>query len=163
MKGFAPGLLDKLMGNNASAASSGTVMRLSMDEIKDHVARDLEDLLNTRSVLPHDSLKSYPECAQSIVAYGLRDFAGLSLASTDDRAAICRALEQAISRHEPRLKNVVASLEVREGSINCLSFAISALLVVHSAREAVNFDAVLQPSSLHYSINKARRVTRTVD
>lgn len=163
MKGFAPGLLDKLMGNNASASSNGTVMRLSMEELKDSVARDLEALLNTRTVLTNDSLKAYPECGQSIVTYGLNDFAGLSLASTDDRVSICRALEQAITRHEPRLKNVIASLEVREGSINCLNFAISALLVVHSAREAVNFDAVLQPSSLHYSINKARRMTRTVD
>lgn len=163
MKGFAPGLLDKLMGNNASASSNGTVMRLSMEELKDSVARDLEALLNTRTVITNDSLKAYPECSQSIVTYGLNDFAGLSLASTDDRVSICRALEQAITRHEPRLKNVIASLEVREGSINCLNFAISALLVVHSAREAVNFDAVLQPSSLHYSINKARRMTRTVD
>ena len=49
------------------------------------------------------------------------------------------------------------------GAINCLNFAISALLIIDPIREAVSFDAVLQPSSLHYSISKARRLTRTVD
>ena len=34
---------------------------------------------------------------------------------------------------------------------------ITALLVVSSSQEPVNFDAVLQPSTLHYSISKARR------
>lgn len=163
MKGFAPGLFDRLMGTGTHALSSGTVTRLSMDDLKDTVARDLEALLNTRTVIPEELLKSYPECSQSIVTYGLNDFAGMSLASTDDRASICRALEQAIARHEPRLRNVVASLEVREGSINRLNFAISALLVVHPAQEPVSFDAVLQPSSLQYSISKTHRSTRAVE
>ncbi len=163
MKGFAPGLFDRLMGNNAHALSSGTVTRLSMEELKDTVARDLEALLNTRTVIPEELLKSYPESSNSIVSYGLNDFAGMSLASTDDRATICRALENAIVRHEPRLRNVVASLEVREGSINRLNFAISALLVVHPAQEPVSFDAVLQPSSLQYSISKTHRLTRAAD
>jgi type VI secretion system protein ImpF len=55
---------------------------------------------------------------------------------------------------------VQASLELRADAVNRLNFAITALLVVHSAHEPVNFDAVLQPSSLHYTISKARRLTR---
>jgi type VI secretion system protein ImpF len=157
MKGFTPGLFDRLMATQAHASASGTVLRLSIEDLKDSVARDLEALLNTRTVLPEALLKDYPECAKSIITYGLNDFAGLSLSSTDDRAYICHCLEQAIARHEPRLRNVQASLEVQEGSINRLNFAITALLVVHSAQEPVNFDAILQPSSLHYTISKARR------
>jgi type VI secretion system protein ImpF len=91
----------------------------------------------------------------------LNDFAGLSLSSTDDRAFICRSLEQAIARHEPRLRNVQASLELRADAVNRLNFSITALLVVHSAHEPVNFDAILQPSSLHYTISKARRLSAT--
>ncbi|MES2742013.1 MAG: type VI secretion system baseplate subunit TssE [Pseudomonadota bacterium] len=157
MKGFTPGLFDRLMDTPAPGSSS-TVSRLSIEDLKDTVARDLEALLNTRTVIPDELLLQYPECAQSIVTYGLNDFAGLSLSSTDDRAHICTCLEAAIARHEPRLRNVKASLEVQEGSINRLNFAITALLVVSSAQEPVNFDAILQPSSLHYSISKARRV-----
>ena len=80
----------------------------------------------------------------------------MSLASSEDRAHICRCLEKSIGRHEPRLRNVRASLEIQDGSINRLNFAIAALLVVSSAKEPVNFDAVLQPSTLQYSISKSR-------
>jgi type VI secretion system protein ImpF len=157
MNGFTPGLFDRLMDTHARATPSGMLLRLSLDEMKESVARDLEDLLNTRSVIAQSLLEKYPECSESIVAYGLNDFAGLSLSSTDDRACICRCLEQAIARHEPRLCNVRASLEVQEGDINRLHFAITALLMLNSAQEPVNFDAVLQPSSLHYTISKVRR------
>lgn len=166
MKGYTPGLFDRLMDRPVAGASgsngsgNATITRLSIEDLKDTVARDLEALLNTRTVIPEDLLKRYPECSKSIVTYGLNDFAGLSLSSTDDRAYICQCLEKAIARHEPRLRNVRASLEVQEGSINRLNFAITALLVVNSAQEAVNFDAVLQPSSLHYTISKARRVAQ---
>ncbi|ELX08969.1 MULTISPECIES: type VI secretion system baseplate subunit TssE [Oxalobacteraceae] len=161
MKGFTPGLFDRLMDMPVNGASSGTVSRLSIEDLKDSVARDLEALLNTRTVIPEELLKRYPECGRSIVTYGLNDFAGLSLSSTDDRAFICRCLEKAIARHEPRLRNVQASLELRADAINRLNFAITALLVVSSAHEPVNFDAVLQPSSLHYTISKARRVAQS--
>ncbi len=156
---FTPGLFDRLMDRpgQAHGQAGGTVPRVSLEEMKDAVARDLEALLNTRAVLPEESLKRFPECARSIAAYGLRDFAGLSLSSTDDRAFICRSLEQTIARHEPRLRNVQARLELREDAVNRLNFAITALMVVSAAHEPVNFDAVLQPSSLHYTISKARR------
>ena len=156
MRGFAPGLFDKLMGDGTRHHLNGVVTRLSVEELKDSVARDLESLLNTRVVISDEIMKQYPECSRSIVAYGLNDFAGMSLASTDDRASICRSLEESIARHEPRLRNVRTSLEIQEGSINRLNFAINALLVVNSTKEPVNFDAVLQPSTLQYSISKAR-------
>ena len=157
MKGFTPGLFDRLMDVPVSGASGGTVSRMSLEELKDSVARDLESLLNTRTVIPEEILKRFPECGRSIITYGLNDFAGRSLSSSDDRAYICTCLEKAIARHEPRLRNVKASLEVREDAINRLNFAISALLIVNASQEPVNFDAVLQPSSLHYTISKARR------
>jgi type VI secretion system protein ImpF len=157
MKGFTPGLFDRLMDVPVNGASSGTVTRMSIEDLKDSVARDLEALLNTRTVIPEELLQRYPECGRSIVTFGLNDFAGRSLSSTDDRAYICMCLEKAIARHEPRLRNVKASLEVREDSVNRLNFAITALLVVSSSQEPVNFDAILQPSSLHYTISKARR------
>ena len=160
VKGFTPGLFDRLLDESAQGAGTGTMQRLSIEEMKDAVARDLEALLNTRSVLREDLLKRYPECGRSIASYGLSDFAGLSLSSTDDRAYICRALERTILRHEPRLRNVQASLEVREGAINRLGFNITALLVASATQEPVNFDAVLQPSSLHYTISKARRAAQ---
>jgi len=50
-------------------------------------------------------------------------------------------------------------LDVREGTINRLNFSITGLLVASASEEPVNFDAVLQPSTLQYSINKTGRAS----
>jgi type VI secretion system protein ImpF len=163
MKGFTPGLFDRLLGVpsrgavSSTAGASGTVSRITAEDLKDAVARDLEALLNTRAVIDEELLKDYPECSRSILNYGLSDFADRSLSSPSDRAHICACLEQVIARHEPRLHNVKASLEIREGAVNRLNFSITALLVASSSQEPVNFDAVLQRSTLQYSISKAGR------
>lgn len=47
------------------------------EEFKETVARDLEALLNTRAVIPDDTLQGFPECSNSLVTYSLTDFAGL--------------------------------------------------------------------------------------
>ncbi len=157
MQGYVPGLMDRLMDSPGHGGRSASPMRVSIEELKDSVARDLEALLNTRIAIPELLPKQFPECRRSLVTYGLQDFAGRSLSSFDDRAHICACLEQAIARHEPRLRNVRASLELRDDAVNCLNFSITALLVVHAAQEPVNFDAVLQPSSQHYTISRGRR------
>lgn len=149
MNGFTPSLLDRLLGTHTGS--------MTLEQYKDSVARDLEDLLNTRCALPEDLLRGYPECARSILNYGLADFAGLCLSSAEDRARVCTALKAAIERHEPRLRSVQARLEREQGTINRISFAITGTLAGVSMREAVSFDAVLQPSSLHYSINRNAR------
>jgi type VI secretion system protein ImpF len=102
-------------------------------------------------------LKDYPECSRSIVTYGLSDFSDRSLSSPTDRAFICNCLENAIAQHEPRLRNAKASLDVREGKVNRLTFSITAILVASTSQEPVHFDAVLHPSTLHYSISKNGR------
>jgi len=148
MSGFVPGLMDRLMGARGQAAAGFTTRQL-----KDAVARDLEDLLNTRAALPEALLEGYPECAASIVSYGLVDFAGMCLSSSEDRGRICASLKAAIERHEPRLRQVQARIEQQAGSINRVNFVISGVLAVFPAFEPVNFDAVLQPSTLHYAIH----------
>lgn len=159
MKGFTPGLIDRLLGVPLRAAHPGQAgqPRLSADDLKDAVARDLEALLNTRSILAEGALADFPECSRSMVSYGLSDFADRSLSSPADRAAICSCIEKTISCHEPRLRKVKALLELREDSVNRLNFSITALLVASVSQEPVNFDAVLQPSTLQYSIKRTAR------
>ncbi|QID17453.1 type VI secretion system baseplate subunit TssE [Nitrogeniibacter mangrovi] len=151
MKGFEPSLLDKLFGDDVPAPAR---RQLSLDEIKDSVARDLEALLNTRTTLDEALAARYPEAMRSLVSFGLNDFAGLSLASVHDRARICRAIELAIARHEPRLQAVQVRLELNRNAINALFFSIKAMLVIRPAQEPVSFDAMLQPTTLQYSVNR---------
>ena len=157
MNGFTPGLLDRLMDERPEAWAGTPV---TSEQLKDSVARDLEALLNTRIALDVAHLDAYPLARASILHYGLIDFAGFCLTSSIDRAAVCASIEEAIATHEPRLQEARAVLEPEAGDVNRLHFAIHARLVVDALLEPVNFNAVLQPSSLHYEINRTARPAR---
>ncbi len=153
MKGYTPGLLDRLMDERAPDAAGTPV---SGEQLKDSVARDLEALLNPRLAFDPAILGGYPEARGSLLHYGLADFAGYCLTSSIDRAAVCASIQDAIEAHEPRLVDISATLEPDQGSVNRLHFAIHARLAVSPNAEPVNFNAVLQPSSLHYAVKRNR-------
>lgn len=148
MDGYRPGLLDRLLGSHPGGRF------LTQEQLKESVARDLEVLLNTRTGLPQQLLHAYPECAASILNFGLADFAGLSHSSSEDRQRICSSIRQALERHEPRLCNVQVTLEERSGRVNRIDIVIVGMLRMQGGNEAVSFSAALQPSSLHYSIKR---------
>ena len=152
MTAHVPGLLDRLMGDTGP----GGAARGAVEQLKDSLARELEALLNTRLGFPAGRFDATPEVRASILNYGLADFAGFCLSSSEDCAAICASLKDAIERHEPRLKNVSASLAREAGSVNRLHFVIHATLHMADGIEPVDFNAVLQPSNLHYAIAKER-------
>ena len=154
MTAYLPGLLDRLMGERAHPGRAGA------EQLKDIVARSLEALLNARAGVAPERFDAYPLARASILNYGLTDFAAFCLSSSEDRAAICACLKEAIERHEPRLKNVSAALEEEQGGVNRLAFVIHATLHAGPGVEPVNFNAVLQPSSLNYVINRVGRPTR---
>ncbi|MDN4056171.1 type VI secretion system baseplate subunit TssE [Massilia sp. YIM B02763] len=157
MTSWQSGLLERLMGERAQAQS--------LEALKDSIVRELDALLNTRAGLAPGRLAAWPQARASVLDYGLADFAAFSLASSEDRAAICASLKAAIERHEPRLVNVSATLETATSGVNRLHFTIDATLRAADgngagAGETVHFNAVLQPSSLHYTIGKAGRPPR---
>jgi type VI secretion system protein ImpF len=158
MTAYLPGLLDRLMGQQVQPGRSG------LEQFKDNVARDLEALLNARAGVAPERFDAYPLARASILNYGLTDFAAFCLSSGEDRAAICACLKDAIERHEPRLKNVSAVLVPEQGGVNRLSFVINATLHAGPGPgpgfDPVNFNVVLQPSSLNYVISKTGRPAR---
>ncbi|WP_312548291.1 type VI secretion system baseplate subunit TssE [Massilia sp.] len=155
MNGFIPGVLDRLMDERREAGAANP--RLTIEQIKDLVARDLEALLNTRIALAPGIFDDHPQARASILNYGLADFAAFCLSSAEDRAAICASIKTAIETHEPRLKDVSATLVPVPGSVNRLDFVINARLALLDSGDTVNFSAVLQPSSLHYAVGRAAR------
>ena len=157
MQRFVPPLLDRLI--DASPRSSAEPLRpsFSMDDLKDAVARDVESLLNARRGSTRESLAGYPNVRSSVAAFGLDDFASMSMASAVDRAAICRSIERAIADHEPRLQHARVEIEQRDASTQKMRFSIHAMLVAHPLLEPVNFDAVLQTTTQSYAVNTGRR------
>lgn len=157
MARFAPSLLDRLFDDAPGVpGDAATTPHVSLEQLKDSVVRDLEALLNARCGLRAEALQGHPQARRSILSFGMLDFSSMSLANTEERDAICRAIESAILSHEPRLKNVRVGLAGDSGA-NRLLFTIQALLVVNPAREPVSFNATLQPSTQLYSVSKARR------
>lgn len=153
IKGFEPSLFDKLFDDLPVGAAR---WRLSLEQLKDSVARDLEALLNTRVILSESYETSFPLASRSVAGFGLSDFAGLSLANVHDRRRICASIAAAIAAHEPRLRDVRVELELHRKTVNALYFSINAVLFVRPAQEPVAFDALLQPTSLQYSVGRHR-------
>lgn len=152
MTTFSSSIWDRLIAPCHATAGHANPMRLTLEQYKRFIARDLEVLLNTRIATPESELASYPACRNSIVNFGLADFAQMCLTSNEDRKEICDRLMVAIKRHEPRLHHVRARLVSEAGTINRLRFAISGQLRAREEDDRVHFDVMLEPSSLHYSI-----------
>lgn len=159
MNRFEPSLLDKLTRNGERRPNTyaGESLYLTLEALKQSVARDLETLLNSRRMLNEPLLTNYPLARQSVLAYGLGDFSAMSLASSQDRLRICQALEEAINHHEPRLKQVATRLRSNELPGKGLHIHISAVLVVNPVREPVDFDALMEPTTQQYTVQNARR------
>ena len=157
MKGCTPGLLDRLMDERRDLAAGAPA---GIERVKDSIARDLEALLNTRLALDPAHLAGYPHARASLLNYGLIDFAGFCLTSSLDRDAICASIEEALASHEPRLSDVRAAFAPDAGDVNRLQFVIHARCALGGQDETINFNAVLQPSSLHYDVNRTVRPAR---
>ena len=153
-RNLSPSLFEKLFDDEPRTSAEYALPRVSIEDLKDTVARDVETLLNTRVGLSEEQLKAFPEVADSMLSFGMSDFVGRSLANPADRNFICRAIERAITVHESRLQNVRVALDSNTNSPLSLQFTIHASLVFHSAQELVNFDVLLQPTTQQYSVQR---------
>jgi type VI secretion system protein ImpF len=140
-RGLLPSLLDRLI--DPEAVMSQDRHGYTVAQMVAAVHRDLEDLLNTRQTaagLPADCA----EVQRSVVAYGMPDLAGLPAVSPDQRARIGRLLEAIIQRHEPRLRDVKATLlDPAQKVQRTVRFRVEARLNVDPAPE-VAFDTILE-------------------
>ncbi|MFT3721571.1 type VI secretion system baseplate subunit TssE [Pseudorhodoferax sp.] len=148
-------VLDRLLAEDAPI---GLVMTQSVAQLRDAVARDIETLLNTRAPMDFERMPGMPHARDSVLTFGVRDFVGRVLSNSEEQRYVGRSLATAIETHEPRLTQVQVRFHDEQAgqSTNSLSFTIRALLVVHPTKEAVSFDAVLQPSVSRFSVMQAR-------
>jgi type VI secretion system protein ImpF len=127
----------------------------SLRRLKDALRRDLEWLLNTRSIAipPDERLR---ELNKSAYVYGLPDFTAYSLASPKDQAKLLRALTNAVKHFEPRLANIkIIDLGEPDIRTRTLRLRIEALLLIDPAPEQISFDTVLELASGQYEVEHA--------
>jgi len=150
--GFRPNLFEQLFDDSPQQVGDQLLIRrLNIDELKTSVARDLEALLNTRSVVGK-CVEKFELVRSSILNFGILDFVGLSSANSMDCDYICRQIASTVEQQDSRLKNVRVSLDIGAVEVNQLCFSIEALLKVYPAQELVSFDAFFEPSSQRYQV-----------
>jgi len=143
------GLMDRLV--DAPLPEDGG-RRVSVQDMRNSVSRDLENLLNTRSEGARLITDSFKECRASSLTYGILDFSSYSLLSPHDRDRIRRSLEQAIGLHEGRLTRIRVTLEPQRELDRALRFRVDALMELGPENEKVQFDAVLQLNTQTYLV-----------
>ena len=95
----------------------------------------------------------YSELARSIVTYGLPDLASLDASTPGKQEEIGKIIEKIIALHEPRLRNVRATM-VRARTIELrVRFHIDAELRVDPA-PAVAFETEVELTTGHASIRE---------
>ncbi len=145
-------LLDRLMDDEPAVSREPAHFRMvSIGQIKTSVARDLENLLNTKcyfSGLPseNDNLSS------SLFVYGLSDFTSSNLRSPHVKFQLLKELEKAITRFEPRLRDVKVTIEESRENERNLRFKITAVLIIDPVTEPVTFDTVFDINRCEYRI-----------
>jgi type VI secretion system protein ImpF len=149
-----PSMLDRLI----DPESGGTAWRrgYGLQDMVDVVRRDLEDLLNTRQTsqgLP----EAFVETQGSIIGYGLPDMTAIEALTSQQREEIGRLLEAVVTRFEPRLRDVRASLvDTGESKQPTLRFRIDARLCLEPAPD-VAFETILELTTGHSSVKQAER------
>jgi type VI secretion system protein ImpF len=144
-----PSVLDRLIDPD----SAGTAARrgYGVNQMSEAVRRDLTDLLNTRQ--SHQGVSpEYEELLRSIFGFGLPDLTSLNAVTPKEREAIGHIIEAVITRFEPRLKDVRATvLDSGDGPDRTIRFRIDARLCLDPA-PAVAFDTILELATGHYDV-----------
>jgi type VI secretion system protein ImpF len=148
-------VIDRLL-EDPTQQSSGALPPADGDDLRQltlEVGRDLENLLNTRrrcKACPSE----FQEVNKSLIEYGIPDFTGLNMSVPTEREQTRLAIERAIRQFEPRLTNVVVTVQSNvDKSDRRLRLRITGVLRTEPLPERVVFDSELEPSTAAIGIS----------
>ena len=146
--GLVPSILDRLMAPDADG--SARVRGFGLDQMRDAIRRDLEDLLNTHQTRA-DLPPIYVELTDSVFTYGIPDPSAMS-AIAQTPGELGRVITAVIARFEPRLRDIEIRVVDRDDVHHRrIKFQIDARFRVEPFTD-VEFETVLELSSGHTSI-----------
>jgi type VI secretion system protein ImpF len=146
-------ILDRLIDDEPGNSREPVQERFFIGQIKNTVARDLENLLNARRHILTPPA-SFREVNNSLFVYGLPDYTSRNPGNVSVRSQLRLEIEKTISRFEPRLKNVAVHIDSRIVNNRDLGFRITAVLVVNPITEPVTFDTSFDLNRCKYTILK---------
>jgi len=143
-----PSVLDRLIDHEPDVSTEPAWRQSqNLQEFERSVLRDLEALLNTRQTRP-DLPPDMSHVAQSLLSYGLPDFSTTGVGNLKEREQLRQAVELAIQRFEPRLRDIRVTLHDVESQFDrALRLTIEGLLWVHPDPQPIAFDTLVQPAS----------------
>jgi type VI secretion system protein ImpF len=145
-------ILDRLENPTSIGRFAG---RQTLDQLKNSVKNNLENLLNTRrrlTVWP----EGLEELKQSLLTYGIPDFFGINMSTPEVRAALTKDIEETILYHEPRVLKVDVELtDNSERWDGTLKFRICVLLLASPEPEEVSFDTELDSQSRQIKVKRS--------
>jgi type VI secretion system protein ImpF len=140
--GLTPSIIDRLI----DPESEGTDWRrgYSIEQMMDTVRRDVEDLLNSHRP-GYEIPPEFIETENSVLTFGLPDLVSYYGLGPKLQSVISRTIEETITRHEPRLREVraVPLASNDKGQQLRMEFQITAKLCIDPSPE-VSFVTVLQ-------------------
>jgi type VI secretion system protein ImpF len=144
---LVPSVLDRLLDYEPGVSRETPRTHYQvLNELKQSVRRDLENLLNTRW-----RCVSWPpnldEVENSLANYGIPDFTSCNMGALRYREELCRIIEIVIRNYEPRFKTVRVRLDAARPEDRVLRFRIEGLLHAEPAPEPVTFDSTLEPTT----------------
>ena len=152
-----PSILDRLIDDRPDQNSEMEKNRHQvLNELRESVRRDLEDLLNTR-FRAISAPQGMSELNNSLINYGLPDLHTINFLSVEGKEEFCRTVADHIIQFEPRFKSVrVITMDDTWTEDTSLNFRIEAVMYAEPAPEEVVFDSALEPISAIVNVQEAR-------
>jgi type VI secretion system protein ImpF len=146
-------LLDRLFDDHPESREDVRLTpRQSRQRHHDSIRRSLSDLLNSRR-RDDEAPPEYRQCSNSLLNYGLPDFTTLNLRGPHDQDRLRAAIEEAITRFEPRLTMVSVTFETPEGDeYGHAAYRITALARMEPEPEPVTFETVLKSEAGFFEV-----------
>ncbi|WP_417839694.1 type VI secretion system baseplate subunit TssE [Tritonibacter scottomollicae] len=116
---------------------------VTADQLRAHLAIDLDALLNTIRLDAVCDLSDAPHVAGSVVNYGFRDLSSVSLTQLQ-RQDLISSIQKSLLRHEPRIVPEtlhVSVLEAEADSHRRIKIAVEAEIAGDPVDVPVDFDA----------------------
>ncbi len=153
-----PSVLDRLIDLEPDRQRESPLNRTQvLQQMKQSVGRDLQNLLNTRC-----RATGWPEglgeLSRSLVAYGIPDCVGINTGSREQQEELRRMIRAAVEAFEPRLTQVRVSVADTDNPADrTLRFRIDAMLKIDPAPEPVVYDSRLDATNGDFSVKGIRR------
>ena len=152
----APSILDRLLDDAPDLSVDPPRTRQAQTrDVLASLRRDLEALLNTRCCA-NTPPAGLPQLRRSLLCYGMTDFVGTNMSSTESRRMFASGVETALHEYEPRLQTVsVSVLDPRESAERVLRLRIEATIVLEDSPVPVLFTSSVSPTTLRFSVAEA--------